>query len=124
MFNLYMALASFWQLARHWKQGEAAALDMSCEAGSLNIQQNAKLGHPDLLHFHHPSAPPCKGKSPSQLRQQERRRPAAKTNVEEAKLTQNFNADDIAPKLLPSYNVERHLESPEVFISLNILVLS
>ena len=97
MSNLDVALASFWQLARHWKHGEAAALDMSCEAGSLNIQQNAKLGHPDLLHFHNTSAHPCKTKFPSQLCQQERRRHAAKTNVEEAKLTQNFNADDIAP---------------------------
>ena len=41
MSNLDVALASFWQLARHWKQGEAAVLDMSCEAGSLNIQHSA-----------------------------------------------------------------------------------
>ena len=65
MSNLDVALASFWQLARHWQQGEAAKLEMSCEAGSLNIQLNAKFGHPDLLQFHHPSAPPCKKKSPS-----------------------------------------------------------
>ena len=54
MSKLDMALASFWQLARHWQQGEAAKLEMSCEAGSLNIQLNPKLGHP--LHI-------CAGKS-------------------------------------------------------------
>ena len=98
MFNLDVALASFWQLARHWKHGEAAALDMSCEAGSHNIQQNAKLGHPDLLHFHNPSAHPCKTKYPSQLCQQERRRHAAKTNVEDAKSTRNLSTEDISPR--------------------------
>ena len=70
---------------------------MSCEAGSLNIELNVKLRHPDLLLFHHPFAPPCKRKSPSQLRRQERQSHAAKTNVEEAKSTQNLSADDIAP---------------------------
>ena len=105
-----MALSSFWQLARHWQQGEAAKLDMSCEAGSLNIQQNAKLGHPDLLHFHNPSAHPCKTKSPSQLCQQERRRHAAKTNVEEAKLTQKCYADDIAPSKEAANPKESFLE--------------
>ena len=67
---------------------------MSCEARSLNIQLNANLGHSDLLHFHHPYAPPCKRKSPSKLK--ERRRHAAKTNVEEAKSTQRLGAQDIA----------------------------
>ena len=97
MSNLDVALASFWQLVRHWQHGEIAKLEMSCEAGSLNIQKKANLGHPDLLHFHHPSAPPCKTKSPSQLRRQERTRHAAKTNVEEAKCTHNLIADNIAP---------------------------
>ena len=78
MCNLDVALASFWHLARYyWQQGEAAKLEMSCEAESLTIQLNPKLGHPDLFHFHHPSAPPCKRKSPSQLRRQERGRHAA-----------------------------------------------
>ena len=45
-----MALASLWHLARHWQQGEAAKLEMSGEAGSLNIQLNPKLGHP-LLNY-------------------------------------------------------------------------
>ena len=86
MYSPDVALASFWQLTRHWQQGEIAKLEMSCEAGSLNIQLNAKLGHPDLLHFHHPSAPPCKKKSHSQPRRQERGHHAAKPNVE-AKLS-------------------------------------
>ena len=55
MSNLNVALASFWQLTRHLKQGQAAKLEMSCDAGSLNIQLNAKLGHS--------FAPPCKRKS-------------------------------------------------------------
>ena len=70
---------------------------MSYEALSLNIQLNSKLGHPDLLCFHHPSAPPCKRKSHSQLRRQERRRHAAKTNAEEAKSKHNLRAEDFAP---------------------------
>ena len=97
MSYLDAALGSFWQLTRHCQQDENEKLEMSCESGSLNIQLNAKLGHPDLLPFHHASAPPCKWKSSSQLRRQERRRHAAKTNVEEAKSTQNLSAEDIAP---------------------------
>ena len=91
MSVLDVALASFWQLARHWQYGEAAKLEMSSDAGSLSIQLNAKLRHPDILHFHPPSAPPCKRKSPSQLRRQEHRRHEAKTNDE------NLSAEDIAP---------------------------
>ena len=91
-----MTLASLWQLATHWQQGEAAKLETSCEAGSLNIQENAKLGHPDLLYFHHPFASPFKLRSPSQLCRQERRRHAAKTNVDIPKSTQNLSAEDTA----------------------------
>ena len=97
MSHLDVALASFWQIARLWQQGEAAKIEMSCEAWSLNIQLNAKFGHSDLLHFLNHSAPPCKRKSPSQLRRQERRRHAAKINVEEAKCTQNLSAEEVAP---------------------------
>ena len=97
MCNLDVALASFWHLARHWQQGEAAKLEISCEAGSLNIKLHAKPEHPDLIHFHHLSALTCKKKSPSQLLWEERTRHAAKTNVEEAKSTQNLSAEDIAP---------------------------
>ena len=63
---------------------QGATLEISCEARSPNIQLNDKLGHPDLLPFHHPSA---QIKSPSQLRRQGRRHHAAKANVEEAKST-------------------------------------
>ena len=87
MSNLDVALASFWQLTRHCQQNETAKLKMSCKAGSLNIQVNAKLGHPNLLHFHQPAVPACKRKSPSQLPRQESRRHAATTNDEEAKYT-------------------------------------
>ena len=37
MSNLDVALASFWQLARHWQQGEDTKLQMSCEAGTPDI---------------------------------------------------------------------------------------
>ena len=67
---------------------------MSCEDGSPNIQRNAKLRHPDLLHSHHHSAPPCKRKSPLQLRRQEHSLHATKTNVEEAKSTQSLSAEE------------------------------
>ena len=82
MSNLDVALESFWQLARHWEHGETAKL----EAGSLDIQLYLKLRHPDLLHFQHPFAPPCKRKSPSQLRRQERRCHAAKTMLKKLSL--------------------------------------
>ena len=78
MSNLDVALAGFWQIARHWKQGDTAKLKLSCDAGSLHMQLSAKLGHPDLPHF--PSVIPkhsLKKKSPSQLRRQERRRQEA-----------------------------------------------
>ena len=80
MSNLDGALASFWQLARHWQH-----------TAECQVQQ------PDLLHFHHPFAPPCKRKSSSQLRWQKRRRHVANTYIEEAKSTQNLCAEDIAP---------------------------
>ena len=76
---------------------------MFCKAGSLNIQLYVKLRHPDLLHFHHPFEPSCKRKSPSQLHRQEHRYHAAKTNVEEAKLSAEYNN--------PSKEVEKPKES-------------
>ena len=39
--NQDVTLASFWHLASHWQQGESEKLEISCEAGSLNIQLNA-----------------------------------------------------------------------------------
>ena len=78
MSNLDVALSSFWQLARHWKQGDTAKLELSCEAGSLHLQLSAKLGHPDHIHFPQSlNSSSCKKKSPSQLRRQERRRQQA-----------------------------------------------
>ena len=87
MSNLDVAVTSFWQLARHWKQGDKAKLELSCEDGSLHMQLSALLGHPDQLHFphppppHHASTPPVKKKSPSQLRRQERRKCQAETKA-------------------------------------------
>ena len=77
MSNLDVAVSSFWQLARHWKQGDKAKLELSCEGGSLQMQLSAVLGHPDQPHFPHPPPPdhapspplaPVKKKSPSQQR--------------------------------------------------------
>ena len=87
MINLEVALGSFWQLARHWRQGESAKLELVCEDGNLQIQLSAKLGHPDHIHFPDicpiPS-PNIKKKSPSQLRRQERRRKEAEMKADEA----------------------------------------
>ena len=55
MTNLDVAFASFWQLARHWNQGDKAKLELSCEDGSLQMQLSVVLGHPKKLHFPHPS---------------------------------------------------------------------
>ena len=89
MINLELALGSFWQLARHWKMGDTAKLELTCEGGNLQMNFSAKLGHPDLQHFQQEKSPPsstspfvtspplsCKRKTPSQLRRQERRRRA------------------------------------------------
>lgn len=88
MSNLDVALAGFWQLARHWKNGEKAKIELSCDAGSLHMQLSAVLGHPDQPHFPHPPPPPptssLKRKSPSQLRRQERRRDGAASRDKEA----------------------------------------
>ena len=87
MMNLEVALGSFWQLARHWRQGESAKLELSCEDGNLQLQLSAKLGHPDSIHFPDPdptSSPYVKKKSPSQLRRQERRKKEAEAKAGEA----------------------------------------
>ena len=78
MSYLDVALASFWQIPRHWKQGDTAKLELLCEAVSLHMQLTAKLGHPDQPHY--PSSTlqqPLKKKSPSQMRGQERWRKEA-----------------------------------------------
>jgi hypothetical protein len=84
MSNLYVTLAGFWQLARHWKQGNKAKLELSCENRSMEMHLSAVLGHPDHLCFPPtlnppppPSSTPIKRKPPSYLRWQERRRKAA-----------------------------------------------
>ena len=85
--NLEVALGSFWQLARHWRQGESAKLELSCEDGNLQLQLSAKLGHPDSIHFHDPdpnSSPYVKKKSPSQLRRQERLKKEAEAKAGKA----------------------------------------
>ena len=73
-----MALASFWHLARHWQQDEGAKLEISKKKSQHTAESQAWT-------------------SPSQLLWEERRHHAAKTNVEEAKSTQNLSAEDIAP---------------------------
>ena len=87
MYNLDVALAGFWQIARHWKNGDKAKIKLSCEAGNLHMQLSAILGHPDQRHFPHPPPPPpnssCKRKSPSQLCRQDCRRKEAVSRVEE-----------------------------------------
>ena len=55
MSNLDVAVSSFWQLARHWKSGQKAKLELACEDGDLLLQLSANLGHPDLANFPKPS---------------------------------------------------------------------
>ena len=89
MSNLDVALLSFWQLARHWKQGDIAKLELSCEAGSLHIQLSAKLGHPDHIHFPQSlGSSSWKKKSPSQLRRQECRRQQAPSKSSNENISQ------------------------------------
>ena len=88
MLNLDIAVSSFWQLARHWKSGEKAKLELACEGGNLHLQLSAMLGHPDHVHFPTPSPVPppssCKRKSPSQLRRQKRRQEEAPPKADKA----------------------------------------
>ena len=72
MSCLDVAVKSFWQLARHWKQGEKAKLKLLCEGGSFCMELSAVLGHPDQLHFphsppQHAPSPPAKKKSTSEI---------------------------------------------------------
>ena len=88
MLNLDIAVSSFWQLARHWKSGEPAKIELDCEGGNLNIQLSARLSHPDSVHF--PASSPAstqssyKRMSPSKLRRQKRRREEALHEAEKA----------------------------------------
>ena len=47
MSNLDVAVGSFWEIARHWKNGDKAKLELSCEDGSLLMELSALLGLPD-----------------------------------------------------------------------------
>ena len=106
MTNLEVALGSFWQLARHWKMGDTAKLELACEGGNLHMQLSAKLGHPDLQHFkpspESPSLPSCtapssgKMKTPSQLRRQDRRRREALDKAAAVKAAADKTAADKA----------------------------
>ena len=58
MSNQDVVVTSFWQLVRHWKQGDKAKLKLSCEDGSLHMQLSPALGHPDQPHFPHITAAP------------------------------------------------------------------
>ena len=104
MLNIDVALNSFWQFARHWKNCDTSKLELSCEAGSLQMTMSSKLGHPDKLHFPPPppSPPPdhlLKNKSPSMIRRQERWKIEAlkKTEVnEDVAQTETENASETA----------------------------
>jgi uncharacterized C2H2 Zn-finger protein len=100
MSNLDVAVATFWQLARHWRKGDKAKLELACEGENLHIQLSAVLGHPDHLHFPDPPRPSSsvKKKSPSQLRRQERRRQEALLMADRATNT----AEDIPDKVVSS----------------------
>ena len=95
MSNLDVAVATFWQLARHWKNGDKAKLELSCEGESLHIQLSARLGPPEQQHFPDPPQiiPSVKKKSPSQLHRQERRRQEA---LSKANLTTTKESDQYA----------------------------
>jgi hypothetical protein len=120
MSNLDVAVATFWQLARHWKNGEKAKLELSCEGESLHIQLSAKLGPPEQQHFPDPPQiiPPVKKKSPSQLRRQERRRQEANsktkpstTKESEQDTTENISVIEEAEKLKESSNTNKNKSS-------------
>ena len=109
MTNLELALGSFWQLARHWKMGDTAKLELTCEGENLQMNFSAKLGNPDLQHFQHEMPPPsstspsvtspslsCKRKTPSQLRRQDRRRCAALDKAAVKAATDRTAADKAA----------------------------
>ena len=118
MSNLDVAVTSFWQLARHWKQGDKARLELSCEDGNLHMQLSAVLGHPDQPHFPRPPPPqapfppPKRRKSPSQLRRQERRQAEALTKAENAASQSHITKE--SDKVLVENVVEGYIETPSV----------
>ena len=58
ILNLEVVLSNFWQLARQWKSGEKAKIDLAYEGGNLHLHLSAMLGHPDHVNFPTPSSPP------------------------------------------------------------------
>ena len=129
MSNLDVAVSSFWQLARHWKQGDKAKLELSCEGGSLQMQLSAVLGHPDRPHFPHPPPPPhhapspplapVKKKSPSQLRRQERRKCEANAKADKAGSEKRSISKDVEkrPSIVVSTVKEANTEDSAVKLS-------
>ena len=100
MSNLEVTLSSFWQLARHWEEGNDAKLELKCEDGNLQMHMSASLGHPDKLHFPDPlppSEPFKKKKTPSQLRRQEFRREEALSKSDMSKSFQESSDKDVPP---------------------------
>ena len=128
MSNLDVAVTSFWQLARHWKQGDKAKLELSCEDGNLPMQLSAVLGHPDKPHFPHPPPPDhapspplaiVKKKSPSQLRPQERRKFEANAKADKACSEERIISKDVEkrPSIVVSTVKEANTEDSAVKLS-------
>ena len=110
MCSLEVTLAHFYQFAAHWKNGDKATLNLSCETGKLKLEFFTHLDHPDLEHFEKTKKP-----SSSRLRRQKRRHPVTKeanketetivqteqTKLKESKLaeTQTVHACNICGKI-------------------------
>ena len=120
MSNVDVAVTSFWQLARHWKQGEKAKLELSYEDGNLHMHLSAVLGHPYQPHFPHPPPPDhapspplatVKKKSPSQLRRQERRKCEANVKDDKAGSEERSISKDVEkrPSIIASTFKETQL---------------
>ena len=130
MLNLEVEVSSFWQLARHWKSGHKAKLELECEGGDLHLHLAAKLGHPDHEHFPAPSSPPppqpsFKTKSSSQLRRQKRRREEALTKAKKAAAREEVSShhsekdtcEDITSNNSENHNPVKMTNSEEATLS-------
>ena len=96
MLNIDVALNSFWQFARHWKNCDTAKLELSCEAGNFKMTMTSKLGHPDKLHFPPPPDPFIKNKSPSMIRRQERQKNEALNKNEDIEDVNHKEAENVS----------------------------
>ena len=70
-----LALASFWEFVKMWKNKTKSLLVFSCQDEQACVELTADLGPPD--HQHVPCPPPLqlrRRKSPAQLRRSETRR--------------------------------------------------